>query len=134
MLGLPMAAQGEDAIGRCTYSADGTEVRCAAPAFHVLMDELTRIETERRLALTREGELAAKLRILDGELTTCRREVCPVAAPPDPMRPMLGLGAGVLGTLGLIAALGLDVPTEARFSIGAAGLASIGAGVWLVLP
>lgn len=111
-------------------------INCAASDIDLLVNELVKCEGEREI-------LRLQLKQLQLDLDLCRKDAgkwpaaCPVPMPPppkDPFWPVLGYVGGVLGTLALASALVLPLPETARWSLGAAGAASISLGVVVVLP
>ena len=126
-------AKAEDA---CRYERDG-RVSCSADGFKTLTDLVIQ---HRGRADKCELRLATALKdvVDEGHL----RQECQVALdavqpcppPASPVWPMLGLGAGVLGTFLMSGALLADVPVSARFPMGLAGLALVGGGIVLAWP
>jgi hypothetical protein len=130
-----IAGASETMAAPCGYSLDGRTVVCNATDFGVLMQTFGDEQTKRRLAESRGAELSEKLKLLDADLASCRGHVCPLPPEqPSARWALVGFGAGVVGTALLGAGLTIDLPTEARLGIGAAGLLSLAGGLWLVLP
>lgn len=110
---------------------------CSADGFKVLTDQLV---FHKARADKCEIRLADALKTSDdnaGLLRACQAivaDIKPCPPPRSPLMPLLGLGAGVVGSLLMTGALVADVPTSARFPLLLVGVAGIGGGVALVWP
>ena len=70
-------------------------------------------------------------------LQTCQdfvTSIPPCPPPKSPLMPLLGLGAGVIGSFLVAGGFVAPMPDSVRFPMGLVGLGLIGSGVVLVWP
>lgn len=110
---------------------------CTRDGFKVLTDLVVqhRARADKcELRLVDATQEAADERTLRQQCQVALDAVEPCPPRPSPVWPMLGLGAGVIGTFLMSGALLADVPSSARFPMALSGLALVGGGIVLVWP
>ena len=126
------SARAEDA---CRY--EGDRVSCSRDGFKTLTDLVIqhRARADKcELRLADAVQEASEERGLRQHCEVALASIKPCPPPPSPVWPMLGLGAGVIGTFLMSGALLADVPSSARFPMALSGLALVGGGIVLVWP
>lgn len=116
---------------------DGATVVCDAEGFRILTEAVLASRTEARVCGAQLEAAQGHLADARGALAACETRPPPPVPPPAPRSPTLpltGLAAGVVGALGLAAAVTAPWPDGGRYVTGAAGLALLGLGVALVIP
>lgn len=119
---------------------EGSTVVCDAEGFRLLTEAVLEARTNAKLCGAQLE--AAQGRLVDARaaVVACTAAPVPEAVPPaPPVRPsatwpLLGLAAGVVGAMGLAAAVTAPWPDGGRYLTGGAGLALLGLGVALVVP
>lgn len=126
-----MPAKAEDACVR-----DGARVCCAEDGFKKLTDLAITFRAASEKCIIRLEQTQADLAGERRSLSACRVALDAVPPPEPPKNPMVPLGgylAGVVGTT--LGALALTVaPDGARLAVGGAGMALVLGGAFLVLP
>ncbi len=116
---------------------DGATVVCDAEGFRLLTEAVLAARTEARVCGAQLEAAQGHLTDARGALAACETRPPPPVPPPAPRSstmPLVGLAAGVVGALGLAAAVTAPWPDGGRYVTGAAGLALLGLGVVLVIP
>lgn len=136
MMAVVAATPSLRAEDACRWEPNG-RVSCSADGFKVLTDQLVQHKAR---ADKCELRLVENLKSLDENLAMLRScqavlaDVKPCPPPKSPLLPMLGLGAGVLGSMLVVGGVVADVPASARFPMLLIGVAGIGGGAVLVWP
>jgi hypothetical protein len=120
----------------CRNEADG-RVSCSGEGFKVLTDLVIQHRARADKCEIKMGDAVKTQQETDALLAQCQTSLTtipPCPPPRSPLMPLLGLGAGVLGSLLISGAFVAPVPDGARFPVALVGMGLIGGGVVLVWP
>jgi hypothetical protein len=112
-------------------------VSCSRDGFKTLTDLVIqhRARADKcELRLVDATRDAADERGLRQQCQVALDSVKPCPPPASPVWPLLGLGAGVVGSFLISGALVAPVPDSARFPVALVGMGLIGGGIVLVWP
>jgi len=126
------SARAEDA---CRY--EGERVSCSRDGFKTLTDLVIqhRARADKcELRLVDAARDAADEQSLRQQCQVALGSIKPCPPPASPVWPLLGLGAGVVGSFLISGAFVAPVPDSARFPVALVGMGLIGGGIVLVWP
>lgn len=126
------SARAEDA---CRY--EGERVSCSRDGFKTLTDLVIqhRARADKcELRLVDTARDAADEQALRQQCQVALGSIKPCPPPASPVWPLLGLGAGVVGSFLISGAFVAPVPDGARFPVALVGMGLIGGGIVLVWP
>lgn len=133
ILSLTQSARAEDA---CRAEADG-RVSCSGEGFKILTSLVIQHRARADKCELNLGDAVKTHQEVDALLSQCQASLATIPPCPPPKSPtmaLLGLGAGVLGSLLVSGAFVAPVPDGARFPVALVGMGLIGGGVVLVWP
>ena len=116
---------------------EGDRVSCAADGFKKLTDLVVEHRARADKCELRLVDALADTKDVEVELHACRAALAavpPPAPPKSPVKPLLGVGAAVVGTVLLSVSLAADLPETFRLPLAGVGLVGIGGAVVLVWP
>jgi hypothetical protein len=116
----------------CRY--EGNRVSCSTDGFKVLTDLAVQHKARADKCEIRLDAATKDVAETSALLQTCRDFVALIPPPKSPLMPLLGLGAGVVGSLLISSGFVAPVPDSGRLAMAGVGLALIGGGVILVWP
>ena len=110
---------------------------CSGEGFKVLTDLVIQHRARADKCELRLGDAVKTQQEADALLSQCQTSLTTIPPCPPPkslLLPLLGLGAGVLGSFLISGAFVAPVPDSARFPVALVGMSLIGGGVVLVWP
>lgn len=119
----------------CRY--EGERVSCSRDGFKTLTDLVIqhRARADKcELRLADAVQEAGEERGLRQHCEVALGSIKPCPPPASPVWPLLGLGAGVVGSFLISGAFVAPVPDSARFPVALIGMGLIGGGIVLVWP
>lgn len=110
---------------------------CTADGFKTLTDLVVQHRSRADKCELRLVDALADTKDVETELHACRAALAavpPPAPPKSPVKPLLGVGAAVVGSVLLSVSLAADLPETFRLPLAGVGLVGIGGAVVLVWP